>query len=207
MKDTKTIKLNLGCGIRHKSGFINIDKYVTKDYILDIIMNGNKLAYIEPKSEYLQADFMSLPFDDNSVDYIESIDTIEHLGFREVGKAISEMKRVLKRGKMARIQTIDFNALATEWAEKISNNPSPQIKDYMDLTQSIYGNQYNEGQFHKCTWNPAFAIHMFLNEYKFSTAQVIVFPKGCTNPPPLKTVIWDHSRMYKHQMIIIEAIK
>lgn len=204
----KPLKLNLGCGICLYKGYVNIDKYVTKEYIKELIKSGHKQALIERGSKYLQADLRDLPFEDSTVDRIESIDVIEHFGFREVGGVINEIKRVLKPGCKAFIHTIDFTDLAHRWLE-LAKTPSPDLKDFFDLVQSIYGNQYNEGQFHKSAWTPAYAHQMFIREAKFSDIKITVFPRFCSIPPPLETSRWlkKENVRYKSQMLLIEATK
>ena len=201
------LKLNIGCGIRHRKGFTNVDKYVTKEHIKQLIKEGHKLATIEKGSKYVQADWKDLPFEDNSVDYLESVDTIEHFGFREIDTVIKETKRVMHPGSMARIQTIDFNALVERWYKEITKPKIPQLEVYMDLMQCIYGNQHNEGQFHKMPWTPAYAHQLFIKEYEFSSINILIFPRFCGNAPPMETVDWDFSKVFRSQMMIMEIIK
>lgn len=210
MKKTKTkklVKLNLGSGIQHWAGYINVDKYATREFIQGLIDEGHKQAMIQEGSEYLQADIRSLPLEDNSVDYIESIDVIEHFGFRELYDVIREIKRVLKPGASFKFQTIDFNGLAHEWMERIVNPERPDISDYIDLMQAIYGNQLGEGQFHKSAWTPAFAYHIFVTEHGFSGINVNVFPKFCSKLPPFETAHREDGLVFKHQILVIEVFK
>jgi len=206
-KTKKLVKLNLGSGIQHWAGYINVDKYATKEFIQSLIDGGNKQAMIQRGSEYLQADILNLPLPPNYVDYIESIDTIEHFGFRELPLLVEEVKRILKPGGVFKFQTIDFNGLATEWVDKIINRQQPEIHDYMDLMQAIYGNQLGEGQFHKCAWTPAFAYMIFITEHQFSKINVSVFPKFCSKLPPFETAHREDGLVFKHQILIVEVTK
>lgn len=201
------IKLNIGCGISHKKGYINIDKYVTRDYVKKLIKAKHESAKIDPESKYLKADWKKLPYGDNSVDYIESVDTIEHFGFREVSKIVEETHRVLKLGCMARIMTIDFNALVERWYKEITTSSSPNLDTYMSLTQSIYGNQHNIGQFHKCPWTPAFAHQVFIKERHFKSINILIFVRFSNNKPPLETITWDPKKVFVNQSLIIEVVK
>lgn len=203
----KLIKLNLGSGIQNWAGYINVDKYVTRSHIQDLIDNGNTQAMIQEGSEYLQADIMNLPMEDSSVDYIESIDTIEHFGFRELYHVVTEIKRVLKPGAIFKFQTIDFNGLASEWIEKVLKPEKVDISDYVDTMMGIYGNQLGEGQFHKCAWTPTFAYHIFITEHQFSDIKVTVFPKFCSILPTFETAHIMLDQVFKHQIIIVEVTK
>lgn len=208
------IKLNLGCGIVHQRGFINIDKYVTKEMVQQSIDLGVRFARIDEGSEYLQEDVTNLPFLDNSIDYIESIDVIEHFGFVEVDKFIGEIKRVLKPGCMARIQTVDFNGLAQEWVDEIANKElEPDGQTYMNLAVAIYGHQHGEGQLHKVPWTPVYANYKFITEFKFSGLNVIVHPKGVSAITIMEVGLQlsdqkpGENFVMKHQALIFEVTK
>lgn len=201
------IKLNLGSGIQHWAGYINVDKYATREYIQGLIDTGNTQAIIQEGSEYLQADIREMPLEDDSVDYIESIDVIEHFGFRELYHVVKEIKRIMKPGAVFKFQTIDFNGLAHEWVEKVLNAKQVDISDYVDIMMGIYGNQLGEGQFHKCAWTPVFAHHIFIEEHKFSDIKVTVFPKFCSNLPQFETAVRQDGLVFKHQVLVVEVTK
>lgn len=76
-----SMKLNLGCGMIHKDGYVNIDidPGVNPDMVCDL---GN-----EP-----------LLFDDGSVDSVYSNHFFEHLDFSEADYLIRELYRVCKPG-------------------------------------------------------------------------------------------------------------
>ncbi len=80
------MKLHVGCGKIYKEGFINIDAYDST--VADKIMPANDLS-----------------FSSNSIDEIESIQLIEHLGFFNAIYALSEWFRVLKPGGYLLIET------------------------------------------------------------------------------------------------------
>lgn len=73
------IKLNLGCGKKHKEGFINIDIHQPADVIL-------KLGIIP------------LPFKENSIDEIEADNLLEHLSHEEFLFLMNDAWRVCKPG-------------------------------------------------------------------------------------------------------------
>lgn len=76
----KEIKINLGCGFRKVDGFINIDNRteVDPDMLCDVTV--------------------SLPFGDDSVDYVLANDFLEHIPIGETIGVIEEIFRVLKPG-------------------------------------------------------------------------------------------------------------
>jgi predicted SAM-dependent methyltransferase len=73
------LKLNLGCGIYYKPGYVNIDKF--ENLVAD-----------------QQADLYFLPFSDNSVDEIEASHILEHFDIVHVPYLLAEWWRVLKPG-------------------------------------------------------------------------------------------------------------
>jgi len=87
------IKLHLGCGTIYKEGWINIDNNSDK--------NIQKLD--------LDWDLRnSLPFPDNSVDFIFNEHFLEHLTVEEGIQAIKDFFRVLKPGGTMRIAMPDL---------------------------------------------------------------------------------------------------
>ena len=74
------LNLNLGCGIAHVKGYINIDNRaeVKPDLICDIIEG--------------------LPYEDNSVDIVRAHDFLEHIPIGKTIGVIDEIWRVLKPG-------------------------------------------------------------------------------------------------------------
>lgn len=208
-----SVRLNLGCGIILYPNFINVDKYVTMEMIQDLILHNHPQVKIYPGAEYLNADMMDLPFEDNSVDYIESADTLEHFGFREVGKVLSEMKRVLKPGCTARIQTINFDGIAREWMKRVATDYETIIVNdnwmdaYFEVMQTVYGNQHNEGQFHKCAWTPRYAYQMFIIETGFTYINITIIPRGSNAPSGLEVAPTVEGHAYISEALIIEAVK
>lgn len=77
-----TIKLNLGCGLRRLSGYINIDNRpeVNPDLVCDVLQG--------------------LPYQNSSVDEIRAHDFLEHIPLGKTIQVIEEIYRVLKPGGM-----------------------------------------------------------------------------------------------------------
>mgnify|MGYP006079335473 FL=1 len=72
------MKLNLGCGLTHKEGYVNIDnqEYVKPDLIMDLTQPWK--------------------FEDNSIDAIRAAHIMEHFDYNDWSHIIKEMYRVIK---------------------------------------------------------------------------------------------------------------
>jgi len=116
------MKLNIGCGKIYKEGFINIDAYDTT--VADKIMPANNLK-----------------FPSNSVDKIESLQLIEHLGLFNAIYALSEWFRVLKPGGDLLIETPNLE----KSFKKFINGDLETRKNVLTW---IYGVE-SEGMLHK----------------------------------------------------------
>jgi len=81
------MKLNLGCGLKKKQGYVNCDinKNVNPDKIIDL----NKFPY---------------NFDEETADEIFSDNVVEHL-WVELPDFVSEMRRILKKDGVLEIVT------------------------------------------------------------------------------------------------------
>lgn len=84
-------KLNLGCGLSYRPGYLNIDKHQLS--IADV-----------------SADVDALPFDSNSVSTIEAIQLLEHFDLVHSKYVLSEWFRVLKPEGTLVIETPDLRA-------------------------------------------------------------------------------------------------
>lgn len=116
------MKLNIGCGKTYKEGFINIDAY--DQTVADKIMPANNLK-----------------FPSNSVDKIESLQLIEHLGLFNAIYALSEWFRVLKPGGDLLIETPNLE----KSFKKFINGDLETRKNVLSW---IYGVE-SEGMIHK----------------------------------------------------------
>ncbi len=87
--DNKKIKLNLGCGIVYKPGYVNIDKYNSS--VADVRQAVDELSY-----------------EDNSVDEIVAEQLIEHFDYIRCKYVLSEWFRVLKPLGILAIETPDL---------------------------------------------------------------------------------------------------
>lgn len=203
--------LNLGCGIiPAPSPFINVDNYFTlKD------LQGHKGIYqnavVPQDCKFVKADVCKLPFKDNHFDYIETIDMIEHIGFRQSFKAFSEMYRVLKpRGKLC-IMTEDFNWLAQRWIEEIKDKPL-NVKQYVNLQECIFGNQRgmagDNGEFHRqCFTSEALADWLHSVGFKPKNVKVVIYKYMSTDRPPILTQTAVPGGTWRSDILWATAIK
>lgn len=206
-RDTKKIKLNLGCGVYLKKDFINVDKYFTlKD------LKGKKppfqKAIIEKGAEFIQADILKLPFPDNFADYIACTETIEHMAFKQVLPFFFEMKRVLKPGGKLDITTIDFNYIVKVWKRYIIDKKSFNINHFIELLPPIYGNQNSDGEFHRCPFTPEF-MKWCLDQIHFKKYQIIIYPSGARYPVTQASgpAIERKNLVCMGEMIMVKTIK
>ncbi len=81
-------RLHLGCGLDHRPGAVNVDRY--------------ELAGAD-----LQADALRLPLADHSVAHIEALHLLEHLGYAGAVFALAEWHRVLVPGGTLLVETPD----------------------------------------------------------------------------------------------------
>jgi len=90
------VKLNLGCGLDKRNGYINID--VREDVKPDMVID-------------LEKEFLRM-FGDESVEEIFAKDFIEHLSWRVVKAFLKDCYRVLVKGGKMFIQTPDLEAIS-----------------------------------------------------------------------------------------------
>jgi predicted SAM-dependent methyltransferase len=87
--EQRKIKLNLGCGILYKPGYLNIDKF--NNSVADKICDVN-----------------DLPFKANSIDKIEAYHLIEHFDYIHCKYVLSEWFRILKPAGILIMETPDL---------------------------------------------------------------------------------------------------
>jgi len=95
----KTIKLNLGCGMDHRNGYINIDAVsaVNPDLVHDISK--------------------TLPYKDGTVQEVIAQDILEHFIFDDFIFVISEIARVLKDGGTLHVRTPNVDAILHQFED------------------------------------------------------------------------------------------
>jgi predicted SAM-dependent methyltransferase len=93
------MKLHLGCGKRHISGWVHIDAI---DYPhIDHVAQIDHLPFIQ----------------DNSVEIIYACHVLEHFKRRDVSRVLKEWYRVLKEGGILRLAVPDFAAICEVYQE------------------------------------------------------------------------------------------
>lgn len=200
----KEINLNLGCGVTLLKGFINIDHSFT----LNDLRSKKGLfrnAEIQKGAKFIQTDMRKLPFHDNYVDYIECLEAIEHIPYRDVEIVIKEMYRVLKPGGKLVMITTDFEDIAKMFTDNISEKDfNPKL--FFNMVEVIYGNQLTEGEYHRSLFTPRYMWGLLqacgFNENKF---KLIGYPRGA-KCPKFKGAKWPNTTMFTG-MLYVEAIK
>jgi len=126
------LKLNLGCGLDKREGYVNID--IREDVEPDMVIDLEK--------ELLQR------FEDESVDEILAKDFLEHLSWRVVETFLRDCHRVLKHNGRIYIQTPDLEAIA----KKVILNPNfkfGSLYGFKAVSYWVYGGQEYPENTHK----------------------------------------------------------
>jgi predicted SAM-dependent methyltransferase len=89
------------------------------------------------------AKMWSLPFENDSIDFIWSSHTLEHSGLYKVSPSLKEWLRVLKPGHQAIIQVPDFDYVAKYW---LTGSDRPWAE------AMVFGHQAHDGEYHKCAF-------------------------------------------------------
>jgi SAM-dependent methyltransferase len=198
------IKLNLGCGIYIKKGWINVDKFVDIEK-LKKHEGWYRDAIYEKGGEFVQADIGQMPFPDNYADVIEMNQVIEHFPMRQTVTYMKEVCRVLKPGGKLYASTPSFNGVITEWLNMVVNPPF-NVEGFIDLAEVIYGNQLSEGESHRCPITPEF-INFVLVSAGFKTGIISIARKGT----PVEQVKWmkplKKHAVFRNDNIILEVSK
>lgn len=160
----KKIRLNLGCASRPLKNYINVDQ----DNLSMIKKRYPNLKKIKNHRVY-NYNIFKLPFKDSSVDEVRADGLIEHLNFIEERKFFFEISRVIKKGGIMRLSTVDFEKTVKQWLKAEDNwidfhkddDKAIQEKYWFGtytykpknrwgyLTATFYGSQKGRGQYHK----------------------------------------------------------
>ena len=190
------IKLNLGCGVILKKGFINVDMYDLEDLKkAEGVLHQAKVA-----GKYIKADVRKLPFKDNWADYILATEIFEHLPLKDLESTAKEWMRVLKPGGRMVITCPNFNALAHQWL----STPFT-VEDYGNMAQGIYGNQLTKGEFHQSPITPQLFQHLF-GSMGIKEGKISSIPQG----DPMRDYPGreaDKDRVYRFGEVHIDLIK
>ncbi|OLS14313.1 MAG: SAM-dependent methyltransferase [Promethearchaeota archaeon CR_4] len=122
------MKLNLGCGIFYKPGYVNVDKF-------------------EPAVADKIADICQLHYEENSVDEIEASHILEHFDCLQIPYILSEWFRVLKPGGQIFLETPHLR----KTVEKIHRAP---LGKQLNTLRFLFGIDLL-GNVHKMGFTPA----------------------------------------------------
>jgi predicted SAM-dependent methyltransferase len=202
------IKLNIGCGVLLRAGFINIDIIKEQDLREGFkTKKGDwKNTFIEKGAKYVEADVRKLPFKNNFADYVEMRNIIEHLPFREIVDTLKEVRRVMKKKAELVISTDDFDGIAADWLTMRVG--TFDLDRYVRVMETVYGNQMHEGEFHKVAMTSDF-LSWCLVSAGFKKGQLTKYPK---NAPIPKEFIHGVSKkeknlVFRNDMIVARIIK
>ncbi len=199
----KPIKINAACGVHLFGGFINVDNFFTLEDLKTkegVFTN----AVIEEGAEFVKADVRKLPFADNYADHFLSVDTIEHLPFRDIYPTLLEWRRVLKPGGKLIIQTVNFSELAKLWTEFVEGKPF-DMATYTKLGTIIYGNQVTEGEYHSAPITPEY-MNFLMTAIGFSQYKIILYPTG-SPCPKVEGYPLPEGACCLTEVLMVEAIK
>jgi SAM-dependent methyltransferase len=166
-------KLNLGCGIKVKKGFINVDLYEPEDLKNHIGVCANSIW--EDDAVYVKADIRNLPFANDSADYVEMFEVIEHLPIRDLVPTLKEIRRVMKPGAELLMHCPNFDGLMKDWMVTTYLPFDPD--GYISVMETIYGNQRAKGEFHQSALNPQF-MDWLVQQAGFGHGKIYVIPKN-----------------------------
>ena len=129
------IKLNLGCGLQCPEDWINIDssigvklskRPIIKKLIYALAPKSLGLPNIDWPSNTVWMDLTkTFQFENESVDFIYSSHTIEHLTYEEATFVFNECYRVLKPNGIIRIIVPDFGSLVENYLS--NKKTAPQV--------------------------------------------------------------------------------
>ena len=151
------VKLNLGCGLQCPEGWVNIDsslgvrlskRPILKKLLYAILPTSIGLPNIDwPKNTKWMELTKPFEFQDNSVDYIYSSHTFEHLTYQETSFVLKESLRVLKLGGVIRIIVPDFEILIQNYLDARKNAPETaalKFHEYSGFFEIPYPNSFKE---------------------------------------------------------------
>jgi len=146
-------KLNLGCGLDKKPGWVNID--IRREVNPDLVWDLEK----------------PLPLPSNYAEEILAKDVLEHISFRKVRDVLKDWYRVLKPGGKITIQVPDLLAI---YEKVVKKDPS----DWWSISYWIYGAQDYPENTHKTGFTYT-ALYKLLTEVGFK--RISIRSDGGTN--------------------------
>lgn len=208
-KVKKPILLNIGCGVTLFPGFINVDKYFTEDQLRKGAQTRQGLcanAKFPPTAKFVRGDILHLPFKDKYADYVECLEMLEHLPFRDVEKAIVELHRVLKPGGELVLMVPDLDDMCRVWLDRVTDKVFNH-NTFFGFVQHFYGNQLHKGEHHQSAFTQTY-LRGVLNACGFPMEKIEItpYPHG-EHPPKFRGAQWDLRDIFVIGMIHARATK
>jgi len=144
------IKLNLGCGLDKREGYVNVD--VRKDVNPDVTVD-------------LEKELLSR-WGDGTIEEILAKDFLEHLSWRRVRDFLRDCYRCLKKGGKLLIQTPDLEAIAKKFVLDLQYSG-----DFEELSYWVYGCQDYPENLHKAGFTIQ-AMKKLLEEIGFQVLEI-----------------------------------
>lgn len=112
------------------------------------------------KLNIAKGDIRNLPFEDNSISYIYSYNTIFHMNKEDIAEVINEIKRVLKPGGLCFINFLSINDFNYGEGKELGNGSFLQMEDGNEVIHSYY--EINEAEKHFYDMNIIFKENRIL---------------------------------------------
>jgi len=147
------VKINFGSGEGKLQGYVNVDN--RPEVKPDVLWDLERFPY---------------PFENEIAEEVRWKETLEHLGWRLVKKALEETYRIMKHGGKAYIQCPDLEAIA----KKVILNPDFRYGDlygYMAIGFWVYGRQDPWGGHHKAGFTIP-TLHSLLISIGFNVQRI-----------------------------------
>jgi len=140
------MKLNLGCGKLHREGYVGID--FNKE-------NGAEVIH-DLKDK--------LPYEDNTIDEIYASHIIEHFWWETIPTVLKDWYRVLKKGGVVDIWTVDFDKLIYHF---MNHQPQHFKKTMVGINWRLFATNRFEGDAHHSMFNARY-LGLLLSEAGFT---------------------------------------
>lgn len=173
------MKLNVGCGESHLEGFINID-----------IDSGEKKGKLDLKPDLIH-DITDgkLPYEDESIDTIYFLHSIEHIQLKKWSRVFEEFYRLLKPDGELVMAYPEFGTCAKYFMENFRG-----MRDFWRNT--LYGRQMYPGDFHVV---PVVSKHLAEILQQFGFKDIVYVPE---EGDPGSTIL----RCYRGYLLLREDV-
>lgn len=186
---SKKVKLNLGCGNVLLDGWINVDKFTLTH---------------KGKKNFVEADLMRLPFERDFADYVLLDNVLEHFPIADVPQVLMECRRVLKPNGHLVVFVPDFNDIMQMWQETQNTGFNPY--NYRWAAELVYGNQMNDGEYHRVAMEPRYLNYVF-HIAGFHKFEMIGCPRGGKCPTNYPGINSEPNSVLRVGMLLVDATK